>query len=62
MCSPSTEQFSTIAEFYTYAKKVVIDSAFKFDVSEIAALVETNAKFVGCQESLRAVGKCSSSR
>jgi hypothetical protein len=33
MCSPSTEQFSTIADFYASAKKVVIDSTFSFEVS-----------------------------
>jgi hypothetical protein len=32
MCSPSTEQFSTISEFYAAAKKVVIDSTFSFEV------------------------------
>lgn len=33
ICSPSTEQFSTIADFYASAKKVVIDSTHKFTVS-----------------------------
>jgi hypothetical protein len=38
MCSPSTEQFSTIAEFYATAKKVVIDSTFSFEVSLLSAV------------------------
>jgi hypothetical protein len=33
ICSPSTEQFSTISEFYAAAKTVVIDSTFRFEVS-----------------------------
>jgi len=33
MCSPSTEQFSTITDFYAAAKRVVIDSTFSFEVS-----------------------------
>jgi hypothetical protein len=38
MCSPSTEQFSTIADFYASAKKVVIDSTFSFEVSLRSAM------------------------
>jgi hypothetical protein len=33
MCSPSTEQFSTIPEFYSAAENVVIDSTYSFNVS-----------------------------
>jgi hypothetical protein len=63
MCSPSTEQFSTIADFYASAKKVVIDSTFSFEVSSSGCFdgseltVQDAKKAYERLESARAVGK-----
>lgn len=62
MCSPSTEQFSTISEFYSFAKKVVIDSTFSFEVSsplnhERCANDQDAKKAYERLESARSVGK-----